>query len=109
MGKMQKESGMSRVEEARKKLALAQKKHAMLEVMALNQAKMMEFEEAKKRAMEAAIEAKRQLQEQRQKEKDALEETKKLIAEQKAKLKEARTAGKRTLAPVAVDGMVAPV
>merc|ERR1712113_1080472 len=51
--KMQKESGLSRVEEARKKLALAQKKHAMLEVMALNQAKMKEFEEAKKRATEA--------------------------------------------------------
>merc|ERR1719486_1487908 len=75
------------VEEARKELYEGQKKVAMLEVLAVNHAKMKALEETRKNAQKAAEEAKRNMLEQKQREKDALEATRKAIAEARAQQK----------------------
>jgi len=77
----------SKVDECRNDLYQAQKKVAMLEVLAVNHAKMKELEEKKAAAMRMAEEARRSMLEQKQREKEALEQTRKLLAEQKADLK----------------------
>merc|ERR1711879_997883 len=59
--------------EGRLTLLEAQKKLAMVEVVALNQKRMQELEKMKRAATEAAEQAKKNLQEQRQKEKEMLE------------------------------------
>jgi len=76
-----------KVEEARKELYEGQKKVAMLEVLAVNHAKMKALEETRRRAQQAAEEAKRNMLEQKQREKDALEATRKAIAEARAQQK----------------------
>jgi len=75
------------VEEARKELYEGQKKVAMLEVLAVNHAKMKALEETRKNAQKAAEEAKRNMLEQKQREKDALEATRRAIAEARAQQK----------------------
>merc|ERR1712232_258520 len=70
--------------EGRLKLLEAQKKLAMIEVLALNQKRMQELEKMKRAATEAAEAAKKNLQEQRQKEKEMLEATRKQLADAKA-------------------------
>merc|ERR1719158_1874752 len=87
-----------KVEEARKELYEAQKKVAMLEVLAVNHAKMQALEETRRRAQQAAEEAKKNMLEQKQREKDALEATRKAIAEVRQQSKEAGKGTKRTQA-----------
>jgi len=84
-----------KVEEARKELYESQKKVAMLEVLAVNHAKMKALEDTRKRAQEAAESARKNMLEQKQKEKDALEATRRALAEVKNEMK----AGKKRLAP----------
>merc|ERR1719409_2130507 len=69
------------VEEQRKELYEQQKKVAMLEVLAVNHAKMKALDEARKRAQEAAEEARKNMLEQKQREKEALEATRRALAE----------------------------
>merc|ERR1719408_417432 len=76
-----------KVEEARKELYEMQKKVAMLEVLAVNHAKMKALEETRKKAQEAAEEARRIMLEQKQREKEALEATRKALAETRAEQK----------------------
>merc|ERR1711935_1213185 len=57
-----------KVEEARKELYESQKKVAMLEVLAVNHAKMKALEDTRKRAQEAAESARKNMLEQKQKE-----------------------------------------
>eukprot|EP00411_Alexandrium_monilatum_P060817 CAMPEP_0175500222 /NCGR_PEP_ID=MMETSP0096-20121207/6212_1 /TAXON_ID=311494 /ORGANISM="Alexandrium monilatum, Strain CCMP3105" /LENGTH=351 /DNA_ID=CAMNT_0016802261 /DNA_START=60 /DNA_END=1113 /DNA_ORIENTATION=+ len=79
----------------RRRLLEAQKKLAMMEVMAVNKKKMQELEEKRKAATEAAETAKRNLQEQRQREKDALEATRRALDEARAlKAQAAKGAGR---------------
>merc|ERR1712151_757960 len=73
----------------------AQKKVAMLEVMAVNQRRMAELEERRRAASEAAEAAKRHLQEQRQKEKEALEATRRALEEARAAKGGGKGRGKR--------------
>ena len=70
--------------EGRLTLLEAQKKLAMIEVLALNHKRMQELESLRKSATEAAEQAKKNLQEQRQKEKDLLEATRKQLQDAKA-------------------------
>mmetsp|Transcript_68108 Transcript_68108/g.190189 ORF Transcript_68108/g.190189 Transcript_68108/m.190189 type:complete len:331 (+) Transcript_68108:118-1110(+) len=79
-------------ESQRMELLEAQKKLAMLEVLALNHARMAELEAKRKAATEAAEAAKRHLLEQRQKEKEALEATRQALAEARASRKRANAA-----------------
>merc|ERR1712232_20075 len=72
------------VDSKRAELLDAQKKLAMLEVTALNHARMQELEAKKKAAMEAAAAAKANLLEQKQKQKEALEATRAALANVKA-------------------------
>merc|ERR1719491_761297 len=60
-----------KVEEARKDLYESQRKAAMIEVLAVNHAKMKMLEEARKAAQKAAEDAKKNMLEQRQREKEA--------------------------------------
>lgn len=106
--RVEKEDCGNKVKEARNKLALAQKKYAMVEVLAMNQKKMKEFEEAKRSATETANAAKRSLQEQRLKEKKALEETKRVIAEQKAKFKEQQALAFKRISLTPTDADTVP-
>lgn len=76
-----------KVEEARKELYEAQKKVAMLEVLAVNHAKMKALEETRKKAQEAAEAARKNMLEQKQREKEALEATRKALAETRAEQK----------------------
>merc|ERR1719408_558026 len=76
-----------KVEEARKELYEGQKKVAMLEVLAVNHAKMKALEETRKKAQEAAEEARRNMLEQKKREKDALEATKRALADARAEAK----------------------
>merc|ERR1712125_71783 len=76
--------GGSGLSEGRLALLEAQKKLAMVEVVALNQKRMQELEKMKRAATEAAEQAKKSLQEQRQKEKEMLEATRKQLADAKA-------------------------
>merc|ERR1711879_720536 len=68
-----KKNGGGGLSEGRLTLLEAQKKLAMVEVVALNQKRMQELEKMKRAATEAAEQAKKNLQEQRQKEKEMLE------------------------------------
>merc|ERR1719277_2667198 len=81
-------SSVNKVAEARNKLLEAQKKVAMLEVMAVNARRMKELEEKRRAATLAAEQAKRQVVEQRQREKDALEATRRQLEEAKQRAKE---------------------
>jgi chromosome segregation ATPase len=71
----------AKVSEKRAELYEAQKKVAMLEVLAVNHAKMKALEETRKKAQEAAAEAKRVFVEQRLREKEALEATRRALAQ----------------------------
>jgi len=87
------------VEEARKELYEAQKKVAMLEVLAVNHAKMKALEETRMAAQKAAEDARKNMLEQKQREKEALEATRRALAE----VREAQKAGKRKVAAVHPD------
>jgi len=76
-----------KVDDARKDLYEGQKKQAMLEVLAVNHAKMKMLEETRKRAQEAAEAAKKNMLENKQREKDALEATRRALAETRAEQK----------------------
>jgi len=76
-----------KVDEARKELYEGQKKQAMLEVLAVNHAKMKMLEENRKRAQEAAENAKKSMLENKQREKEALEATRRALAETRAEQK----------------------
>merc|ERR1712048_1237777 len=84
--KAKKAEATETVDSKRKELLEAQKRLAMLEVTALNHARMKELDEKKKQAMEAAAAAKNLWLEQKQKQKEALEETKRQLREQKEKI-----------------------
>merc|ERR1719478_1060253 len=75
------------VEAARKELYEGQKKVAMLEVLAVNHAKMKALEETRRRAQEAAEAAKKSMLEQKQREKEALEATRRALADVRAEQK----------------------
>jgi len=77
------------VEEARKELYEKQRAVAMIEVMAVNHAKMKALEEAKEAAQKAAAEAKASMLAQKQREKEALEATKRALAEARQGMKDA--------------------
>jgi len=79
--KSKKDEAHAKVDSKRGELLEAQKRLAMLEVVALNHARMAELEGKRKAATEAAEAAKRHLLEQRQKEKEALEKTKQALME----------------------------
>lgn len=81
-----------KVEEARKNVYEGQKKQAMLEVLAVNHAKMKTLEETRKRAQAAAEKARQDMLESKQREKEALEGTRRALAEARA---EQKGAGKR--------------
>jgi len=76
-----------KVEEARKELYEQQKKVAMLEVLAVNHAKMKALEETRRQAQQAAEEAKKNMLEQKAREKEALEATRRALAETRAEQK----------------------
>merc|ERR1712232_217044 len=80
----EKKKSLGGLSEGRLALLEAQKKLAMVEVVALNQKRMQELEKMKRAATEAAEAAKKNLQEQRQKEKEMLEATRKQLADAKA-------------------------
>ena len=82
--KESKNNGGGGLSEGRLTLLEAQKKLAMVEVVALNQKRMEEIEKMKRAATEAAEQAKKNLQEQRQKEKEMFEATRKQLADAKA-------------------------
>jgi hypothetical protein len=71
----------AKIAENRNALYEAQKKVAMLEVMSVNHAKMKHLEEVRRKAQDAAAEAKRVFAEQKQREKEALEATRRALAE----------------------------
>jgi len=75
------------VEEARKELYEVQKKVAMMEVLAVNHAKMKALEETRLKAQQAAESARKNMLEQKQREKEALEATRKALAETRAEQK----------------------
>lgn len=79
--KIRRTDALKTVESKRNELLESQKKLAMLEVMAMNHARMAELEAKRKQATEAAEAAKRQLMEQRTKEKAALEATRQALME----------------------------
>merc|ERR1719335_249347 len=83
------------VEEERKHLYEAQKKVAMMEVLAVNHAKMKALEETRKAAQLAAEEAKRTMLEQKQREKEALEATRAALAAARAEQKGVGKGAKR--------------
>lgn len=89
-----------KVEEARKELYEAQKKVAMLEVLAVNHAKMKALEETRKAAQAAAEAARKNMLEQKQREKEALEATRRALAETRAA---AMTSKKRKVHPDEAD------
>merc|ERR1719453_2613122 len=95
------------VEEARKELYEAQKKVAMMEVLAVNHAKMKALEDARKRAQEAAEAARKNMLEQKQREKEALEATRRALAETRAAAKGAGGKGQRKVLPDAGDTLPA--
>jgi len=76
-----------KVEEARKELYEYQKKVAMLEVLAVNHAKMKALEETRLKAQQAAEAARQNMLEQKQREKEALEATRRALAETRAEQK----------------------
>merc|ERR1719162_778110 len=76
-----------KVEDARKELYEAQKKVAMLEVLAVNHQKMKMLEDTRKRAQQAAEDARKNMLEQKQREKEALEATRRALAEVRAEQK----------------------
>jgi len=76
-----------KVDEARKELYEGQKKQAMLEVLAVNHAKMKMLEETRQRAQKAAEDAKKNMLENKQREKEALEATRRALAETRAEQK----------------------
>merc|ERR1712107_306158 len=82
--KKKKSDALGVVAAKRAELLEAQKKLAMLEVTALNHARMQELEAKKKAAMEAAAAAKAHFLEQKQKQKEALEATRAALANVKA-------------------------
>jgi len=84
-----------KVEETRAELYQAQKKVAMLEVLAVNHAKMKELEERKQAAMKMAEESRKNMLEQKQREKEALEATRSLLAQQRAEMKGGKGGGKK--------------
>lgn len=88
------------VEDARKELYEAQKKVAMLEVLAVNHAKMKALEETRKAAQAAAEAARKNMLEQKQREKEALEATRRALAETRAA---AKGGGKRKVHPDEAD------
>merc|ERR1719453_2892564 len=75
------------VEEARKELYEVQKKVAMMEVLAVNHAKMKALEDTRKKAQEAAEQARKTMLEQKLREKEALEATRRALAETRAEQK----------------------
>jgi len=76
-----------KVDDARKELYEGQKKQAMLEVLAVNHAKMKALEETRKRAQAAAEDARKNMMENKQREKEALEATRRALAETRAEQK----------------------
>jgi len=76
-----------KVDEARKELYEGQRKQAMLEVLAVNHAKMKALEETRKRAQAAAEDARKNMMENKQREKEALEATRRALAETRAEQK----------------------
>merc|ERR1719443_198416 len=76
-----------KVEHARKELYEGQKKKAMLEVLAVNHQKMKALEETRKRAQQAAEEARKNMMENKQREKEALEATRSALAESRLEQK----------------------
>jgi len=98
------------VNKKRTELMEAQKALAMLEVMALNHARMKELEVRRKAAADAADAAKRNLIEQRAKEKEALEATKRLLEEARAgkgRFKVAKLAAEEAASPAKRGGETA--
>jgi len=73
-----------KVDEARKELYEGQRKQAMLEVLAVNHAKMKALEENRIRAQAAAEEARKCMLENKLREKEALEATRRALAETRA-------------------------
>merc|ERR1719230_1341945 len=96
--KDEKDGSATKVNTARTKLLEAQKKVAMLEVMAVNQRRQKELEEMRKAATAAAEAAKRNLAEQRKREKDALEATRKALEEARQKVRDAKGLGNKRAA-----------
>mmetsp|Transcript_59420 Transcript_59420/g.143437 ORF Transcript_59420/g.143437 Transcript_59420/m.143437 type:complete len:101 (+) Transcript_59420:1-303(+) len=76
--------------------------------MAVNKKKMMELEEKRKQASEAAEMAKKNLHEQRQKEKDALEATRRALEEAKALKAQVGKGGGRGIRRASVGGDLPP-
>merc|ERR1719424_1989396 len=97
-----------KVEECRKELYEAQKKVAMLEVLAVNHAKMKALEENRRAAQAAAEDARKNMLEQKQREKDALEATRKALAEVREAQKASRRPAAKDIAPAAAAGATAP-
>merc|ERR1712187_497549 len=85
--KAKKAAATATVNEKRGELLEAQKKLAMLEVTALNIARMQELESKRKQAMEAAAAAKNLYLKQKQEQKEALELTRKQLQDAKAATK----------------------
>jgi hypothetical protein len=91
----------AQIAEHRNALYEAQKKVAMLEVLAVNHAKLKALEDTRRMAQEAAAEAKRVYAEQKLREKEALEETRRALAASRAEAKGRGRGAKR-----AADGTV---
>mmetsp|Transcript_82736 Transcript_82736/g.234692 ORF Transcript_82736/g.234692 Transcript_82736/m.234692 type:complete len:279 (+) Transcript_82736:87-923(+) len=79
--KAKKAEAAAKVDTERRALLEAQKKHAMLEVLAVNHKRMQELEARQREAKESAEAAKQNLATQRQREKDALEATRRALEE----------------------------
>lgn len=91
----QKSEMVKNIEQARKELYEGQKKKAMLEVLAVNHQKMKALEETRKKAQQAAEEARKNMLENKQREKEALEATRRALAEARADQKGAGKGLKR--------------
>jgi len=96
-----------KVTDARNELYDAQKKYAMLEVLAVNHKKMKALEETRKKAQEAAQAARDNMLEQKRREKEALEATRKALAETRAEQKGLAAAKKRKVHPDEADTLPA--
>jgi len=86
------------IENAKKKLMEEQKAFCQLEVLAENHRRMEELEATRRRAVEQAEIAKKNLADQKKKEKEALEATKQMLAGLKAQINQGGKGKKRSLA-----------
>jgi len=106
--KDKKAAGAQKVDEAKRAALEAQKKYAMLEVLAVNAQKMRELEEKRRIATEAAQAAKRNLADQRLREKAALEATRKALEAAKTMARESKAAARCSVKRTLVFGGSSP-